>query len=329
MLNLLYRNFLFCVGAALEIASPTLAMTRSTEYLHTCLLNTSLCRKVNVVKFRCRNKSLELDGKTVVCGVLNITPDSFSDGGLWIDRQKAVDRAQQMVDEGAGMIDIGGESSRPGSQAVSVDEERERVIPVLEKIVDRLNVPISVDTCKSQIARESLEIGVDIINDITSLRGDTDMASVAAESGAGIILMHMQGESPRTMQKNPQYGDVVSEIAEFLGSSIDRAVSSGISRERIVVDPGIGFGKKTEHNLEIIRRLCELKSLGQPILIGVSRKSVIGNVLDLPVDERLEGTAALVACSILNGANIVRVHDVRYMWRVARMVDAVIDKKAS
>lgn len=274
------------------------------------------------LKWQCRSKHLELERETVVCGVLNLTPDSFSDGGLYTDKQKAVDRVRQMVDEGAGMIDIGGESSRPGALPVPVDEERGRIMPVLEKLVDELNVPISVDTCKSQIAREALEMGVDIINDISSLHEDPDMAYVVAESGAGIILMHMLGR-PRNMQENPQYGDVVSEIKRFLSGVIDKAVSSGISREKIVVDPGIGFGKRTEHNLEIVKRLSELKSLGRPILIGASRKSVIGNVLSLDVDERLEGTAALVACAIGNGANIVRVHDVKYMWRIARMVDAV------
>ena len=265
---------------------------------------------------------MELGEETVVCGVLNLTPDSFSDGGLYTSRKKAIDRVRRMVDEGAGMIDIGGESTRPGALPVSVDEERRRIMPVLDGLVHKLNVPISVDTYKSQIAREALEIGVDIINDITSLREDHDMASVVAESGAGIILMHMQGK-PCNMQENPQYGDVVSEIRKFLSETMDAAMSSGISREKIVVDPGIGFGKKTEHNLEIIKRLEEFRSLGRPILIGVSRKSVIGNVLDLPVDERLEGTAALVACAIWNGANIVRVHDVKYMCRVARMVDAL------
>ena len=273
-------------------------------------------------KWKCRSKCLELERETVVCGILNLTPDSFSDGGLYTDKQKAIDRAYQMVDEGVDMIDIGGESTRPGALPVSVDEERARIMPVLEKLVDKLNVPISIDTCKSQIAREALELGVDIINDITSLGEDPGMASVVAESGAGIILMHMQGR-PRSMQENPQYGDVVSEITEFLMKAIDKAVSLGISRERIVVDPGIGFGKKTKHNLEIIKRLHEFESLGRPILIGVSRKSVIGDVLNLPLEERLEGTAALIACAIGSGANIVRVHDVKYMRRVARMIDAV------
>ncbi len=274
------------------------------------------------MEFQGRHRTLELGEETVVCGVLNLTPDSFSDGGLYTDRQRAIEKACQMVDEGAGMIDIGGESARPGALPVSVDEERRRIMPVLEELVHSVNIPISVDTYKSQIAKEALEMGVELINDITSLGGDPDMASVIAESGAGIILMHMQG-SPRTMQENPQYGDVVSEIREFLSEAIDKAVSSGISREKIVVDPGIGFGKRTEHNLEIIKSLHEFGSLRQPILIGVSRKSVIGDVLDLPVDERLEGTAALVACAIWNGANIVRVHGVKCMCRVARMVDAV------
>ena len=274
------------------------------------------------MQFKCRHKSLKLEGGTVVCGILNLTPDSFSDGGLYLDKQSAVDRARKMVDEGADMLDVGGESSRPGACSVPADEERRRVIPVLKEIAGRVGVPVSIDTCKSEIAREALEAGADIVNDITALDGDPDMGRVVAENGAGIVLMHMQGK-PRTMQKNPQYRDVVSDVGRFLSSAVEKAVSAGVSRERIIVDPGIGFGKKTEHNLEIIKRLSELKALGQPILIGVSRKSVIGNVLDLPVDERLEGTAALVACAIWNGADMVRVHDVRYMRRVARMVDAV------
>jgi dihydropteroate synthase len=263
-----------------------------------------------------------MGGKTVICGILNLTPDSFSDGGLYMDKRRAVDRARRMVDEGADMIDLGGESSRPGASSVSVDEERRRVMPVLKEITGKIGIPVSIDTCKSEIAREALGAGADIVNDITALGGDPDMVNVVAESGAGIVLMHMQGK-PRTMQKNPQYEDVVSDISRFLGSAVEKAVSAGVSRDRIIVDPGIGFGKKTEHNLEIIRRLSEFRVLGQPILIGVSRKSVVGNVLNLPVDERLEGTAALVACAIWNGADIVRVHDVKYMRRVARMVDAV------
>ncbi len=263
-----------------------------------------------------------VEGRTVICGILNLTPDSFSDGGLYLDKQSAVDRAREMVDEGADMLDVGGESSRPGVSPVSVDEERRRVMPVLKEIAGKVGVSVSIDTCKSEIAREALEAGADIVNDITALDGDPDMGRVVAENGAGIVLMHMQGK-PRTMQKNPQYRDVVSDISGFLSGAVEKAVSAGVSRERIIVDPGIGFGKKTEHNLEIIKRLSEFRALGQPILIGVSRKSVIGNVLNLPVDERLEGTAALVACAIWNGADMVRVHDVRYMRRVARMVDAV------
>ena len=297
---------------------------RNSVFLTMCLCaSVPMCRftQTEMFKWQCRTKSLELGEKTVICGILNLTPDSFSDGGLYTDKQKAVDRVKQMVDEGAGMVDIGGESTRPGSSSVSLDEERRRVMPVLSALAG-VHIPISLDTWKSQIAREGLETGVDVINDITGGRGDPEMGHVIAKNGAGVIVMHMLGE-PRTMQESPQYGDVVSEIAVFLNKAIDRAVLAGVSREKIVVDPGIGFGKKTEHNLEIIRRLSEFEALRQPIFIGVSRKSVIGDVLNLPVDERLEGTAALVACSILNGASIVRVHDVKYMRRVARMVDAV------
>jgi len=265
---------------------------------------------------------LELGEKTVVCGILNITPDSFFDGGLYNNKRKAIERARQLVHEGAEMLDIGGASSRPGADPVAADEERKRIMPVLEALVDEVDILISVDTYRSQIAKEALEIGVDIINDITSLGEDPDMAYVVAESGAGMVLMHMQG-SPSTMQKNPKYDDVIAEISSFLQEAFNTATASGIDKDKIAIDPGIGFGKRPEHNLEIIRRLSELRDLGQPIFIGVSRKSIIGDVLNLPLDERIEGTAALVACSIMNGANIVRVHDVKYMSRVARMADAI------
>lgn len=275
------------------------------------------------LKFRGRHgKLLELGEKTVVCGILNITPDSFFDGGLYNNKRKAIERARQLVHEGAEMLDIGGASSRPGADPVAADEERKRIMPVLEALVDEVDILISVDTYRSQIAKEALEIGVDIINDITSLGEDPDMAYVVAESGAGMVLMHMQG-SPSTMQKNPKYDDVIAEISSFLQEAFNTATASGIDKDKIAIDPGIGFGKRPEHNLEIIRRLSELRDLGQPIFIGVSRKSIIGDVLNLPLDERIEGTAALVACSIMNGANIVRVHDVKYMSRVARMADAI------
>jgi len=275
------------------------------------------------LKFRGRHgKLLELGEKTVVCGILNITPDSFFDGGLYNNKRKAIERARQLVHEGAEMLDIGGASSRPGADPVAADEERKRIMPVLEALVDEVDILISVDTYRSQIAKEALEIGVDIINDITSLGEDPDMAYVVAESGAGMVLMHMQG-SPSTMQKNPKYDDVIAEISSFLQEAFNTAAASGIDKDKIAIDPGIGFGKRPEHNLEIIRRLSELRDLGQPIFIGVSRKSIIGDVLNLPLDERIEGTAALVACSIMNGANIVRVHDVKYMSRVARMADAI------
>ncbi len=274
------------------------------------------------MKLQYVNKSLNIGEGTVVCGILNLTPDSFSDDGIYCDRKKAVDRVKQMADEGAGMIDIGGESSRPGAVPVPLEEERKRILPVLEEIAGKIDIPISIDTYKSIIAGEALQTGADIVNDITSLQGDPDMGNVIAESGAGIILMHMQGK-PHNMQENPYYKDVVSDIIEFLKDAVWRAGSFGISTEKIIVDPGIGFGKRTEHNLEIIKKLAEMKSLGRPILIGVSRKSIIGNVLNLPVNERIEGTEALVACAILKGADIVRVHDVKQMYRVSRMVDAV------
>ena len=272
----------------------------------------------------CGRYELPLGERTLLMGILNVTPDSFSEPGLFLDKNKAIEHARLMVDQGADIIDIGGESTRPGAEPVAADEEKRRVIPVIEALAGQLNVPISIDTSKADVAAAALEAGAAIVNDVTALAGDPAMASVCAESDAGLILMHMRGK-PRTMQDNPLYTDLISEITGFLSERIGVAVNAGVAREKILVDPGIGFGKTPGHNLEIIKRLAELKSLGSPLVLGVSRKSTIGMVLGgLPVDERLEGTAAAVAIGILNGADIVRVHDVEVMARVARMTDAII-----
>ncbi len=263
----------------------------------------------------------EFSGKTLVCGILNITPDSFSDGGIFLNPDRAADRALQMVDEGADMIDIGAESSRPGASPVSAEEEQGRLLPVLKKIRGRINVPVSVDTYKPETAHAVINEGADIINDITGLRSP-DMASLVAKTGAGIVIMHMQG-TPDTMQENPFYSDVVKEVKDFLQGAVCKAVSEGIPRGNIAIDPGIGFGKNTLHNLQLINNLEEFSGINRPLLIGVSRKSIIGDILKLPLTERLEGTAALVACAALRGASIVRVHDVKPMVRVVRMVDAL------
>lgn len=270
----------------------------------------------------CHGKTLTLGKRTHVMGILNVTPDSFSDGGCYLDVQRAIAHTQLMVEEGATLVDIGGESSRPGASPVSVDEELARVLPVIRAIVDTVDVLISVDTYKAEVARQALEAGAHFVNDITALRADADMASVVARMKAGLILMHIKG-TPRTMQQAPQYDDVVNDVRASLQESIQTAEEQGIAAERIVIDPGIGFGKTTEHNLELLKRLAEFRSLNKPLLIGTSRKSFIGNVLDLPINERVEGTAATVCWAIAQGADIVRVHDVKTNVRAALMTDAL------
>ena len=270
----------------------------------------------------CRGKALTLGDRTHVMGILNVTPDSFSDGGCYLDVQRAIAHTQLMVDEGATLVDVGGESSRPGASPVSVDEELARVLPVIRAIVDSVDVLISVDTYKAEVARQALEAGAHLINDITALRADAAMASVVARMKAGLILMHIKG-TPRTMQQAPHYDDVVSEVRASLQESVRIAEEQGVAAERIIIDPGIGFGKTAEHNLELLKRLAEFRSLNKPLLIGTSRKSFIGTVLGLPVNARVEGTAATVCWAIAHGADIVRVHDVKANVRAALMTDAL------
>lgn len=262
--------------------------------------------------------------RTLVMGVLNVTPDSFYDGGRYTQLDAAVQRALQMVEEGADIIDIGGESTRPGSQPVPEEEELRRVLPVIEAIRARVDVPLSIDTTKSRVAERALRAGACLVNDISGLGFDPHMAETIAEHGALCCIMHIQG-TPQTMQQNPQYDDVVRDISRYFEQRLALAERAGIPRDRIWLDPGIGFGKTVEHNLDILRRLREFTVFGLPLLIGTSRKSFIGKVLgDLPPEERLEGTAATIAVAIMNGANVVRVHDVRAMVRVARMTDAIV-----
>ena len=270
----------------------------------------------------CRGKELSFGQRTLIMGILNVTPDSFSDGGCYLGVAAAIDHAKEMAKDGADVIDVGGESSRPGASPASAEEELARVLPVVEGLVDEVSVLVSIDTCKSEVARRALETGAHIVNDITALQGDAEMAKVVAEMGAGVILMHMRG-TPRTMQQSPVYDDVVSDISSWLQRRIEYAETEGIPPDRIVVDPGIGFGKTVDHNLEILRRLDEFRHLNKPILIGTSRKSFIGKILDLPVNSRIEGTAATITWAIAHGADMVRVHDVKTMRRVARMTDAL------
>ncbi len=274
-------------------------------------------------RMRCGKYLLSLAKRPYIMGILNVTPDSFSDGGLYLNIEKAVEHAIRMAVEGADIIDIGGESSRPGAESVSLNEELKRVIPVIEALSKKIDVPISIDTYKAEAARQALNAGASIINDISGMRFDPMMAKVAAEANAPVIIMHMKG-SPRGMQKRPVYKDVVKEIISFFKERISYAIKNGIKKNKIIIDPGIGFGKTVRHNLEIIRRLNEFKRLGVPILLGPSRKSFIGRILDAPLEKRMEGTAAAVAIGITNGANIVRVHDVKAMADVAKITNAIL-----
>lgn len=276
-------------------------------------------RKVR--RLDCRGRELVLGERTLVMGILNVTPDSFSDGGKFSDPDRAVERAHRMVEEGADIIDLGGESTRPGYTPVPLEEELRRVMPVLERLVQEVSVPISVDTTKAEVARQALECGAHIINDQWALRADPEMAGVVARYGAPVVLMHNQ--------RGTEYRDLMGDMVQFFQESIGLAGAAGIPREKIIIDPGIGFGKTVEQNLEVLARLEELSCLGLPVLLGTSRKSVIGKTLDLPVDQRLEGTAATVALGIAAGADIVRVHDVKEMVRVARMTDAIVRRKGN
>lgn len=267
-------------------------------------------------------RAIDLNKKPVLMGILNVTPDSFSDGGRFFDRDAAIARAEQMREEGADVIDVGGESTRPGSEPVSEEQEAGRVLPVVEALAERLDVPVSVDTTKSAVARSALDAGAEIVNDISGLRFDPGIAGVAAETGAGVVLMHMRGR-PRTMQKEIRYDDLMGEIASELEQSLDRARAAGCRREQLVVDPGIGFGKTAEHNLEIIDRLDRIVALGYPVLVGPSRKSFIGKTLGLDVDQRVEASLAACVVALVRGARLFRVHDVGQTRRALDMARAI------
>lgn len=267
---------------------------------------------------------LNLGARAHIMGILNVTPDSFSDGGLYTDREEAVRRAVEMESQGADIIDVGGESTRPGARAVSEKEECERVIPLIKVLAKKIKAPISIDTSKFSVARKALDCGAVIVNDISGLKREPNIAGLVRKHKAAIVLMHMKG-TPRTMQKDPVYKSLIGDITEGLRNSVSIAKDAGISDNNIVIDPGIGFGKTVEHNLRILKRLREFKSLGYPVMVGTSRKSFIGKVLGAETRERLFGAAASVAVAIQNGADIVRVHDVDQMRQVARLTDAILN----
>jgi dihydropteroate synthase len=256
-------------------------------------------------------------------GILNVTPDSFSDGGKYFNLKDAVKQAVRMAEEGADIIDVGGESTRPGAEPVPIKEELGRVIPVIKELVKELDLPISIDTYKSEVAKKALDQGANMINDISALRFDPDMRKVASEYDVPVVLMHIKG-TPRNMQKNPFYTDVIQEISDYLNESIEIARKAGIAEDKIIIDPGIGFGKRVKDNLDILKNLRELTYLGKPILIGISRKSFIGKLLDLPLAQRLEGSLSASVLAIANGANILRVHDVKENKRAAQIADAIL-----
>jgi dihydropteroate synthase len=267
---------------------------------------------------------LRLSERTHVMGIVNVTPDSFSDGGRFFDTEDALKQGISMAEEGADIIDIGGESTRPGAEPVDAAEEISRVVPVIAGLRERLDTPISVDTTKREVAAAALDAGADIVNDVSAGRFDPEMLPMVGARGVPVVLMHMLGE-PRTMQQDPRYEDVTKEVKSFLEDRAHAAQAAGVARDKIVIDPGFGFGKTREHNLELLRNIRLFTELGYPVLAGTSRKSFIGATLDLPVAERLEGTAATVALAVAGGAAIVRVHDAGPMRRVASMVEAVLE----
>lgn len=270
-----------------------------------------------------RGRRFALGPRTWLMGIVNVTPDSFSDGGIYLDTAKAVDRGLELVSEGADIVDVGGESTRPGSRPVPEAEEIGRVVPVIGGLRRQTQALLSVDTTKAAVARAALDAGADIVNDTSAFRFDPAMPGVVARSEAGVVLMHMQG-TPLTMQRSPRYDDLIGEISDFLTERIRVAEAAGIPGERIIIDPGIGFGKSFDHNLEILRRQESFHGLGRPLLLGFSRKAFLGKILGLPPDERLEGTIAAAVLSVERGAHILRVHDVGPVARAVRSAEAIL-----
>ncbi len=277
----------------------------------------------NKKNFSIGKKKFDLISHTLVMGIINVTPDSFYDGGKYNHKDQAVKRISEMIADGADIIDIGGLSSRPGSKPISPEEELERTIPVVESVSNNFDTLISIDTYRSEIALEAISAGAHMVNDISAFTMDKNMAGMIADKGVSVTLMHMQGK-PESMQKNPQYNNVIDEIYEYLDGKASAAVDAGISPDKIVLDPGLGFGKALDHNLSILNKISEFRSMRYPIMIGASRKSFIGAVLGLPVEDRLEGSLAAAVWSVINGANILRVHDVAETVRSVKIARAIM-----
>ncbi len=267
-------------------------------------------------------RELQWSDRPLIMGILNVTPDSFSDGGKYVTREKAVDHALKMVEDGADIIDVGGESSRPFSRPISTDDELKRVVPVIESLRERSSIPISVDTCKARVAEESCLAGADIVNDISGLRYDPEMADMVSTAKVKVIIMHMKG-LPETMQTAPYYDDVISEICTFFQERIQFSAVKGIDQDNIILDPGIGFGKRVEDNLKIIKHIDVFKRFGLPVLVGTSMKGFIGKITESTRKGRIEGTLASISISVWNGADIVRVHDVKKAKKVVLLTDAI------
>ncbi len=275
---------------------------------------------MNITQF---NAWLKAPNHTLIMAILNVTPDSFSDGGKFADPNQAVNRALNLMEEGADMIDIGGESTRPGAEPVSLDEELNRTIPVIKSIRKESDCLISIDTYKSAVAKAALNAGANVVNDISGFTFDSKMAPLVAKKNASVILMHIKG-TPRDMQKNPHYDNLIEEIKSFFQQQVEVAKMAGVRSKKIILDPGIGFGKRLEHNFAIIRELGQIRAMGYPVLLGPSRKSFIGMTLDTPVEERLEGTLASITAGIMNGARIVRVHDIVETRRAVTITEKIM-----
>ena len=272
--------------------------------------------------FSAKGREIHCKGRPLIMGVVNVTSDSFYDGGRYVEPEQAIAHALELIEQGADIIDVGGESTRPGAHSISEQDELAHVIPVVKGLAHRVSVPISIDTTKSRVAQRALDSGASIINDVSALRQDSEMASVIARFDAGVVLMHRQG-SPQTMQRSPHYSNVVGEVVHFLEERLQNAMRAGIARTNIILDPGFGFGKLLVHNLDLLDGLCAFAALNRPVLVGLSRKAFIGKVVERPVEHREWGTAAAVALAVDRGAHIVRVHDVAMMIDVVKMAAAL------